>query len=150
MQKFIILFPSNLVKSRVPQTAFRYLKNCRTSLKVCKTLLFYKNWQHCKLATVSIFKISLIDPPIGPFYRRMSYFGIIRILKKILTDREGHLKFKNLRTSKFWPTLSQGVISYLRSGLKMFLYKKECIIQCELRKVWNKSDPFAGSTSLAL
>ena len=35
-----------------------------------------------------------------------------------------YLKFKNLITSKFWPTLNQGVLSYLRSGLKMFLYKK--------------------------
>ena len=35
-----------------------------------------------------------------------------------------NLKFKKLRTSKFWPTLSQCVLSFLRSALKMFLQKK--------------------------
>ena len=38
---------------------------------------FYKNWQHCTLATVSIFKISLIDAPLDAFDMGMSYFWII-------------------------------------------------------------------------
>ena len=38
-----------------------------------------------------------------------------------------YLKFKNIRTSKFWPTLSQGVLSYLKSGLKMILLNKKRI-----------------------
>ena len=38
---------------------------------------FIKNWQQCKLATVRIFKISLIDPPNDAFDGGMSDFGII-------------------------------------------------------------------------
>ena len=47
---------------------------------------FYITLLYCQLATVSIFKISLIDPPIDAFDGGMSYFGIIWILKKIPTD----------------------------------------------------------------
>ena len=38
---------------------------------------FNKNWQHFKLATVSIFKISLIDPPIDAFNGDIGHFGVI-------------------------------------------------------------------------
>ena len=65
-------FLRNLVVSRMPPTASRYLENCRRRSISCKPLLF----QH-KLATVTIFKISLIDPLIDPFNGGMIYFGII-------------------------------------------------------------------------
>ena len=43
-----------------------------------KSLLFQqKNLQQCKLATVSIFKISLIDPTIDAFDWDISHFGVI-------------------------------------------------------------------------
>ena len=56
----------------------------------------YKNWQHCKLATLRIFKISLIDSPMDAFEGGITVFGIISIFKKIPFDRwEGrHLKEK--------------------------------------------------------
>ena len=38
---------------------------------------FNKTWQHCKLATVSTFKISLIDPEIDAFDGDISHFGVI-------------------------------------------------------------------------
>ena len=51
---------------------------------------------------MSIFKISLIDPPIDPFDGGMSYFGIIWIFKKNPTDGGGgHLKFQNLAIKPF-------------------------------------------------
>ena len=40
-------------------------------------LIFNKNWQQFKLATVSILKISLIDPPIDAFDGDISDFGVI-------------------------------------------------------------------------
>ena len=45
---------------------------------------FHKNWQQCKLATVLIFKISLIDPPIDAFDGDISNFSDIWIFKKFL------------------------------------------------------------------
>ena len=38
---------------------------------------FNKNWQQSKVATVSVFKISLIDPPIDVFDGDESHFGAI-------------------------------------------------------------------------
>ena len=47
---------------------------------------FNKNWQHCKLAAVQIFKISFIYSPIDAFEGGMNVFGIHR--KKISLDGE--------------------------------------------------------------
>ena len=49
----------------------------RTSIK--------KNWQHCKLATVRMFKISLIDYPIDAFEGGLTVFYYFN-LKKNLSD----------------------------------------------------------------
>ena len=38
---------------------------------------FNKNWQQCKLAAVSIFRISLINLPTDAFVRNMSFFEFI-------------------------------------------------------------------------
>ena len=45
-------------------------------------LFFNKNWQHCKLATVRIFKISLIDSLIDTFKGGGTVFGIVLIFLK--------------------------------------------------------------------
>ena len=54
------------------KTASRYLKNCRMRYAPVNFYFFQQ-----KLAAVSIFKISLIDPPIDDFDGGMNDFGII-------------------------------------------------------------------------
>ena len=63
--------------SRMQKIASRYLKTVGGDSIPVNLYFFNKNWQQCELATVSIFKISLIDPPIDAFDGGMSYFRII-------------------------------------------------------------------------
>ena len=53
------------------------LKTVRGDRISVKLKNFHKNWQHCELANISIFKISLIDPPIDVFDGGMGLVGII-------------------------------------------------------------------------
>ena len=52
---------------------------------------FNKNWEHCKLATVSIFKISLIDPPMDAIDGGIEILGLFEFFKKIPTGGGGGL-----------------------------------------------------------
>ena len=58
-----------------------------------------------------------------------------------------YLKFwvgGKIRTSKFWPILSQSIFSYLRSGLKMFLLNKINLSRELFQAKWKKC--FSNST----
>ena len=78
IKKMFQISIDKLVVSRMKKkTHPNILKTVGGDIFPVNIYFFNKNWQHCKLATVSIFKTSLIDLPIDAFDGGMSDFGVI-------------------------------------------------------------------------